>query len=456
MESMNPDLDDELDKIPLWLGSDDKVNEVLYCQEFLGRRPMKCIGGKLFTVDGLIDDEERVKAMIFEDFQPHISRDIAKTVKRAFDALKLMAYAPPMPTQTDRLHVANGTLILTTDPGVAEYGQLLADKEFCLNRLNVAYNPEAPPPATWLRFLEDLLEPGDIFTLQEFLGYCLIPTNRAQKMLVIVGKGGEGKSRIGLVMQEILGDSMNTTSIQKVETNRFARADLEFKLLMVDDDMVMKALPQTSYIKIMVTNEGKMDIETKGKQSVQRQLYVRFLCFGNGSLSSLYDKSQGFYRRQIILYTKDKPPDRQDDRNLIDKLRSEKEGIFLWMLEGLRRLMLNEFEFTVSPQAQANLQESMESGNNITQFMESEGYIRLEAGCKATSVDIYAAYSRWCKDNLEKPLSATTFKQYLSQNAEQYGLEYSKHIINNRRGYRNILVQINPDRGDLSNNIWNV
>ena len=118
--------------------------------------------------------------------------------------------------------------------------------------------------------------------------------------------------------------------------------------------------------------------------------------------------------------------------------------------------MLNEFEFTVSPQAQANLQESMESGNNITQFMESEGYIRLEQGCKATSVDIYAAYSRWCKDNLEKPLSATTFKQYLSQNAEQYGLEYSKHILNNRRGYRNILVEINPDRGDLSNNIWNV
>jgi putative DNA primase/helicase len=111
-------------------------------------------------------------------------------------------------------------------------------------------------------------------------------------MLIIVGKGGEGKSRIGLVMQEILGDNLNTTSIQKVETNRFARADLEYKLLMVDDDMVMKALPQTSTIKTMVTNEGKMDIESKGKQSIQRHLYVRFMCFGNGSLSSLYDKSQ--------------------------------------------------------------------------------------------------------------------------------------------------------------------
>ena len=445
-------LEDEEDDIPSWIGSDKNVNEVLYCMWFLDKHPMKCIGDKLFTVDGVIDDENQVKSMIFEDLLPHIHRDIAKMVKRSFETLKLMAYAPQLKPQTDRIHVANGTLMLSGDSG---YGQLIPEKEFCLNRLNVAYNPEAPPPAVWVKFLEELLEPGDILTLQEFMGYCLIPSNKAQKMLVIVGKGGEGKSRIGLVMQEILGDNMNTTSIQKVETNRFARADLEYKLLMVDDDMVMKALPQTSYIKTMVTNEGKMDIESKGKQSVQRHLYVRFLCFGNGSLSSLYDKSQGFYRRQIILYTNDKPPNRQDDRNLIDKLRAEKEGIFLWMLEGLRRLMINEFEFTVSPQAQANLQESMESGNNIAQFMESNGYIRLEAGCKATSVDIYAAYSRWCKDNLEKPLSATTFKQYLSQNAEQYGMEYSKHIHNNRRGYRNILVQINPDRGDLSNNIWN-
>jgi len=32
---------------------------------------------------------------------------------------------------------------------------------------------------------------------------------------------------------------MNTSSIQKVETNRFASANLEYKLLMVDDDMKM-------------------------------------------------------------------------------------------------------------------------------------------------------------------------------------------------------------------------
>ena len=61
-------------------------------------------------------------------------------------------------------------------------------------------------------------------------------------MLMLIGKGGEGKSRIGVVMNAIFGLNMNTTSIQKVENSRFARADLEGKLLMVDDDLDMNAL----------------------------------------------------------------------------------------------------------------------------------------------------------------------------------------------------------------------
>ena len=89
----------------------------------------------------------------------------------------------------------------------------------------------------------------------------LLPTTKGQKMLMLIGKGGEGKSRIGLVMRSLLGDSMNTTSIQKVESNRFSRADLENKLLMVDDDMDMSALPKTNYIKSIVTSECKMDME---------------------------------------------------------------------------------------------------------------------------------------------------------------------------------------------------
>ena len=38
-------------------------------------------------------------------------------------------------------------------------------------------------------------------------------------MLIITGRGGEGKSRLGLVLRSLLGQNMNTGSIAKVETN---------------------------------------------------------------------------------------------------------------------------------------------------------------------------------------------------------------------------------------------
>ncbi len=123
----------------------------------------------------------------------------------------------------------------------------MEEKQYCNNRLTVDYRADAPTLERWLRYLSDLLESEDILTLQEYLGYCLIPSTKGQKMLMLIGKGGEDKSRIGVVMNAIFGFNINATSIQKVETNRFARADLEGKLLMVDDDLDINALSKKLY-----------------------------------------------------------------------------------------------------------------------------------------------------------------------------------------------------------------
>ena len=285
---------------------------------FCTRHPMRCINERFYTVDGPLPDESKLKRTIYEEISPWLHAKVAQTVEQVIKALKLAAYTDPLPLQCDRIHVANGTYFLD--------GTFTEEKEYCGNRLSVSYRADAPAPEHWLRFLSELLEPEDIPALQEYLGYCLIPSTKGQKMLMLIGKGGEGKSRIGVVMNAIFGLNMNTTSIQKVENNRFARADLEGKLLMMDDDLDMNALTKTNYVKSIVTAELRMDLERKKEQSYQGLLYVRFLCFGNGALTALHDRSDGFFRRQIILTTKDKPADRFDDPFLAEKLIAEKEG----------------------------------------------------------------------------------------------------------------------------------
>ena len=231
-----------------------------------------------------------------------------------------------------------------------------------------------------------------------------------------------------MVLRALLGQSMNTGSIAKVETNPFARADLEHQLLLVDDDMKLEALPQTNNIKSIVTAELPMDLEKKGKQSYQGQLYVRFLGLGNGSLNSLYDRSVGFFRRQIILTAKERPEGRVDDPFIAEKMCAEAEGIFLWALEGLRRLIANDYRFTISAQAQENMRAAVADGNNAIEFMRSSGYITFEPNAAASSRDLYAAYKLWCEDNAYNALSMKSFCNFLGQNAGAYHIEPTNNI----------------------------
>ena len=418
---------DEDEEWPEWYDG-KHINEALFCQYFLQLHPMKCIHGRLFTVDGMVEDEGEISQMILDEIQGSVTKGLAKTVSALLSAIKIMARSDQLPVETDRIHVANGIYHLD--------GAFTAEKTFCNNRLKVAYNPDAPQPEQWLKFLDDLLVPEDIPTLQEYLGYCLIPSTKGQKMLMLIGKGGEGKSRIGLVMRSILGDSMNTTSIQKIENNRFSRADLESKLLMVDDDMDMSALPKTNYIKSIVTAECKMDLERKGVQSYQSLLYARFLCFGNGALTALHDQSDGFFRRQIVLTTKDRPAGRVDDPFLAEKLIEESEGIFLWCLEGLHRLLANNYRFTISGQAKENVETVKRSSNNVIEFLQSEGYIRFKADSEASSKAIYEAYKLWCEDNVRKPLSANRLSSELAQNESLYNVEATNNIYARGRRVR--------------------
>lgn len=427
---------------PLWPDwyNGKKIDEVQFGRAFLEQWPLKCVNGTLYTLDGPVEDESEIKQRILENIEEYVTSGLSKKVTNILETIKLLAFSDPFPIEQDCIHLQNGVYHLPD-------GSFQESRLFCQNRLPVRYDPKAASPDRWLTFLHELLDDADIPTLQEYLGYCLIPSTKGQKMLLLIGKGGEGKSRIGLVMRSLLGDSMNMTSIQKVENNRFSRADLENKLLMVDDDMDMSALPKTNYIKSIVTAECKMDLERKGVQSYQSRLYARFLCFGNGALTALHDRSDGFFRRQIVLTTRDRPAGRVDDPFLAEKLADEAEGIFLWCLEGLNRLLANNYQFSLSGKARENVETVKRSSNNVIEFLRSEGYIRFRADAEASSRALYEAYKLWCEDNVRKPLSANRLSSELAQNEALYNVEATNNIYaagKRVRGFVGIEVLAKP------------
>ena len=426
-------MEDEI-KIPGWVLRGDRVDELAFANEYLMNHHMVSCNGTFFTPDGRMTDENALRKDIFSILCQYIRCGLARKVDNIVATLHLACPYDGLEDSMTEVQVQNGTWHL--DGSFSDF------KNIVVNRLPVNYNPDAPRPERWLQFVDELLEPGDVLTLQEYMGYCLLPVTYAQKMLIIIGRGGEGKSRIGTVMKSLLGDNMYMGSIAKIEGSPFARADLEHMLLMVDDDLKMEALKQTNYIKSIVTAELPMDLERKGIQSYQGRLYCRFMAFGNGNLRSLYDRSYGFFRRQLILTTKEKPAGRVDDPYLSIQLRKEREGILLWCLEGLLRLYYNDFQFTITPRAQENLNEAIREGNNAVDFMRSEGYFRFDPLGTITSRALYCIYRDWCDDNAMTPMASNSLIAYINQNQQALGLTYSTNIpIGNgryARGYKGI------------------
>ena len=434
--------------LPIWFDGKN-INEALFCEEFLREHRIIFTNRAFFTPDGRVTDDLSLRGEIYEGLKCCAVNGIPQKIGNILEVLKLEAQVEDFPPEPDRIHLANGTLLLD--------GTFIEGRpQIVRNRLPVAYRPDALEPILWFRFLRDLLYPEDIPTLQEFLGYCLIPSNKGQRMMIIKGSGGEGKSQIGAMLGSIFGTNMKDGSIGKISEDRFARADLEHILLCVDDDMQMDALRKTNYVKSIVTAQGKIDLERKRTQSYQGWMFARLLAFSNGDLQALYDRSDGFYRRQLVLATKGKSAGRVDDPDLAEKLKAEAEGIFLWAFVGLQRLVANNFKFTESDRIKENREAVKRDNNNIFSFLESDGYIRLKADASISSKDLYSIYRMWCDENNLTPLKSRSFSDAVVANASKYNLEHCNNVTNpaGRRvwGFMGIEAVARPDINSFCGN----
>lgn len=119
-----------------WVGDNGKIIEPLFADYFLSLHPMRCFQGRLFTVDGMVEDEAPLKKEIYEQIRYYATTSVARRIEHIMQAIKLACASEPPEIQTDRIHVRNGTYFVD--------GHFTPEKEYCMNRLPIAYVPEAP------------------------------------------------------------------------------------------------------------------------------------------------------------------------------------------------------------------------------------------------------------------------------------------------------------------------
>lgn len=284
---------------------------------------------------------------------------------------------------------------------------------FSTVQLNASYNANADCPR-FKQYLKEVLDSDQIPLIQEMLGYFLVPVTRAQKCFVIVGEGGAGKSQLLLVLNQVLLGSENVSNVSWQALNeRFKTAELFGKLANIFADLPTKNIDDNGIFKALV-GEDYLTVEKKNKNPFSFQSKARLLFSCNTIPRNLGDKSEGFYRRLILIRFDHAVPENIKDPNLLEKLRAEADGIFIFALEGLKRLINNNYKFSETERNKRELEQYREESDNVLSFVGE--CCELGADYDYGSTELYNAYKGFCEDSGVKPYSQKNFVKQLLAN----------------------------------------
>lgn len=419
---------------PVWAYEDNgqwKIDEKIYITEFVKNHGVKCINGQLYSVDGEIPDG-KVKQIIIKEILYYVRTNHGDKAEKLLKGIKSYCYIEPPKPSLDKIHFKNGTLSKDENGLFTVWSD---KKEFCVNRIDSNYNPSAPIPKQFYDYLQEVYYPDDIKTLQQYCGYCLIPTTALQKALIVIGDGGEGKSVIGSILHGIFGNSNIYRAKIKKLNSEFGQCDLFGKLLMIDDDLSENALTDTSIFKELVTAKREITVNKKYVQGFTFTPYARFLIFGNFTLQALYDISNGFARRQLVLQAKPKNENRVDNPFLDEEIvKNEAEGVINWLVQGLNELIKNNFRLYVSERTNEVSEQLKRESDSVILFLDECSDVMIKPDLMIHSNDLYKCYEEFCEENVLVTLKSKTFVGALKSKGKRRGITYDTNI--NIRGKR--------------------
>jgi len=164
MEQLQELLGMEIDPEDELAWTDGKtINETLFAEQFLKKYQLIYSERAFFSPDGRVSDPDLLRSLIFAEISPYIVTNISRKVTNIVDVLKMSVFKESLPLETDRIHLANGTLFLNGD---FHEGKNVIVR----SRLPVIFNANAPKPERWLSFLQELFYEEDIPTVQEIPG----------------------------------------------------------------------------------------------------------------------------------------------------------------------------------------------------------------------------------------------------------------------------------------------
>lgn len=362
----------------------------------------------LFYKDGIyVKGAEQLIKNEIESAYPDISSHL---VHEAIEHIRRRTYVKREQFDTDAyvINVKNGLINIVT----GEFKE--HDPEYLSRvQLRVRYNPNARCP-NFLKFLKEImLDSDDRRLLLEEFASCLWRSTNLQLAYMHVGKGANGKSTFFKVMETLLGkQNISYESIHNLAWNRFAAAELDGQLANIHADISNNEIAHTGILKQLISGDA-ITVEKKHKNPFKLESYAK-LFFSCNELPQVYDSSDAWFRRWLIIEWKEQFTGDNADKNLIEKLTTEVElsGI-LNILLGIVRNLTQRGKLSSNKTTEQIRLEWQERADLIHAFINKN--IEKDANNYVTKEELYTKYVQWCSAHNYAAKNQKSFGERIKQ-----------------------------------------
>jgi len=347
----------------------------------------------------------------------------AHKVERVMAMLKLARSDPAMATNARDLD--SQPMLLGCNNGVIDLAKgilLPSDPKYLITKIVNASYISDPTCPSWTKFLFDIFEHDEetIEAVQRLVGYTLIGEVREEVIAICFGVGANGKSVFSNVINNVLGEYAKTAPPSILAARR--SDDHRPR-----DDIA--ALRGARYVSVNETQAGdRLDEQVvkalAGREPIAaRPLYGQYFSFRpsfkvwlrTNHKPIITGDGHGIWRRLVLVpFSRTFKPEEQDHR-LEQKLLQERDGIFAWMLEGVRMYLRDEI--LLSPRMKNELASYREDSDLLGEFL-ADSTVRNPQGTIEQRT-LYTSYGTWCQDSGVRPLSKKSFTQRLKERGIQ-------------------------------------
>lgn len=291
--------------------------------------------------------------------------------------------------------------------------------------------------STYDKFLDQDMElqADQVRVIDQFSGLLLTPEITRQKMLVLIGKPGCGKSTLMECWSDILGDLATQKGLGQINSESFARFGgstlIGRRLCWFDEVQVTRAEMSSSLINLVSGHH--IEVERKGINGlVQADNHLKCVLTANTLPRSA---EIGIYRRMILMYLEHSfTDDMSANPNMRNVLMSEGSGILNRMLKGLADLNRNN-GFTMIEGHDDLIEEYKASSNTVAEFLE-EYFVFDETATPLDIKVVLQSYKDFSKDRYSEALTPQRFGMMIkSHGLREFDRIYSKK---DWKGYKKI------------------